>query len=199
MTGSIKRSLWLLGLLAILLLSGCGGNGVVETNDGLAYYPVKGMDGFDFLEYWNGEDAYACGIENFTGTSLTVPSTFQNKPVIAVWGDNANITDLRIGEGILAVEKAGLRSLQTVEIPASVVCVNEAFRSAQLTEVTFSGNVSRISRLSFNNCGSLEKVTFLGVLRSDGIFIFRLAGFSRGIVSDLQCRICILNHDEKRT
>ncbi len=163
MTGNIRRSLWLLGLLALLLLSGCsGGNGVVETNDGLAYYPVKGMGGFDFLEYWNGEDAYACNIEKFTGTSLTVPSTFQNKPVIAVWGDNTNITDLRIGEGVLAVEKSALRSLQTAVIPASVVCLNEAFRSAQLTEVTFSGNVSRISWLSFSNCGSLEKVTFLG-------------------------------------
>ena len=161
----IRKTRWmlcLLGMLLALLLTGCGGDNVVKTGDGLEYYPVKGMGGFDFLKYWNGEDAWACNIEHFTGTSLTVPATFRNKPVIAVWGSSGTITDLRIGDGILAVENAALRSLETVVIPPSVVCLDEAFKSARLTEVTIPGNIDQVSWLSFNNCASLEKVTFLG-------------------------------------
>ncbi|MBO4872802.1 MAG: leucine-rich repeat domain-containing protein [Lachnospiraceae bacterium] len=156
----------LLAVLAgLFFLAGCG-NQVQKTEEGLTYWKPENLGGYDFLTKCKDQDVYICDIREVSTAELTVPSEFKGKPVVAVIGSptggNSTLTSLKIGEGVLYLERiANLSALKSVTLPSSVTFLKDAFENCPLLEeIVFPGKIGWIGGFSFRKCSALQRVTF---------------------------------------
>ena len=175
-----RTSVWLIALFLIVFgLAGCGSGRIVETADGTRFLKPSNLGGYDFLRDCKEEDVYICDIREVTASELEVPATFRNRPVIAVIGHcteaNEALVTLKISEGIRYLERIeNFRALNKVELPSTLVSLNDAFQSCPaLEEITVTGDIELVCGFSFQKCSALERVTFLGNVQTITDFSFR--------------------------
>lgn len=96
----------------------------------------------------DGESYAVAGIGSYTGTDVTVPSTYDNKPVTIVarraFDNCKNLTSVTLPNYISTIDNSTFHG-----------CEN-------LTSVTIPGNVTRINMWAFENCKNLTSINFDG-------------------------------------
>lgn len=125
--------------------------------------------GFIYEDF--GSSAYTVYLDNLVGQSvITVPSTYNNKPVISV-GNYVNhesptniTTEIILPEGIEYISDkafAGFTLLTTIELPKSITRIGSyAFHNCtSLTHLTLPEGITRIETNTFLGCINLEELT----------------------------------------
>lgn len=152
-------ALTLLLLLSLFLLAGCkdddGGQSLPNPEDDSTPSPtVECEGGFSYLLLDNGTYAVAADAKEY-GDTLTIPSSFRDKPVTAVGYESPEEEGVQIGF-------AGFEDIKTVVIPASIKKISSfAFAACDaLSTVTFAeeGSLTEIGQYAFAECPSLTEV-----------------------------------------
>jgi len=167
----IKKTLSTMLTVAMLLsvLTACDSEAAQYESLGIKFYKVSMVSGPKTLEgYSSPDDAYVCKLNGSTETSITVPSEFKGKPVIAVITDSFNetITDITVSEGVLYIDQAflGYKALANVVLPDSLKCICASFKQCEsLVSVEIPNGVEIIDS-SFEKCKNLESVIFKGTM-----------------------------------
>ncbi|SCW41492.1 Leucine rich repeat-containing protein [Ruminococcaceae bacterium YRB3002] len=154
-------------LLTMPVLTACDSEAAQYEPLGMKFYKVSMISGPKTLEgYPSPNDAYVCKIGDTSETSITVPSEFKGKPVVAVVTENYNetLTDVTISEGVLYVDQAfyGYKALANVSLPGSLKAICNSFRQCDsLVSIEIPDGVT-VWDGSFENCKNLETVTYKG-------------------------------------
>lgn len=121
------------------------------------------------------ENAYVVvGIGDFDGTELTIPSVYQELPVVAI-GSGAfesceDLTSVVIPNSVILIDSSAFhncKNLTSIVIPDGVERIgNYAFRGCEaITEITIPASVSFIGWGTFWNC---DRLTALYIAKPDG-------------------------------
>ena len=186
-----RNALVLLLVSALMpFLYGCGRGDNEYDESGMKFYELSGLSYYDFISEYDGpEDAYLCSVGETDAASITVPSEYNGKPVVALASSETysddTVTELIISEGIMYIEGFyNYSALTRISFPSTLRAINRGFNSCSgiaslelpdgvsvrdsfrdcenLQEVTFLGDVTEITRQSFVNCGNLTSVCFNG-------------------------------------
>ena len=142
-----------------------------ETEDGTRFLQPENLSGYDFMSYVGYGDFYICDIGGVTVSELEVPVTYGNKPVTAVISTssepNDTLTSLKVPEGVQSMVRIdSFTALRTLELPASVKTLNNAFsNSPALEEITLPCDGVTINGKSFCDCTALKSVTLTGKVK----------------------------------
>lgn len=102
--------------------------------------------------------AYSVGKGSFTGSSLTIPATYKNKPVTTISNNGFS----------------SLSSLTTVNLPDTIVEIgSSAFKScSKLTNINLPSSLKTMGNDVFYNCSKLALIDFPQGVTSLGLDIF---------------------------
>ncbi len=113
--------------------------------------------------------------------SLTIPSTYNGKPVTAI-GDDAfsnctSLTSITIPDGVTSIGYgafSGCTNLTNINIPEGITCINAAmfYGCSSLTSITIPNSVVTIYTGAFSNCTGLTSVTIPDSVTSIGVGAF---------------------------
>lgn len=143
--------------------------GLLLASNGCTIVPttVTDSDGFIYEDYWD-EEGYAVYLDNlFSSVSISVPETYNGKPVLAVGTYNmtveSQVKDLILPDGVLSILPSAFsnwRELESIYIPDSVSYIGEyAFSNCEsLTSIIIPDNVRVLSSKVFYGCISLEVI-----------------------------------------
>ena len=141
----MRKSICLMALCLILLLSACGESGSSSavpsaTENNTAFQSEEHA----YVDYQGGLMLVSCGSRYRADSTLTVPAEHQGKAVVAV-GKNAF-------NGC---------QMSAVELPDSIQLIDGgAFKNCtQLERVSFGSGVTEIAGEVFMNCTSLTEIT----------------------------------------
>lgn len=138
----------------------------VYLNDGTC--SNCGYQEFVFSLNADGATYAVVGIgKDFSGTKVTIPTSFNGKAITAIearaFDNNDMIVSVVIPEGVISIGEHAFsycNNLTNVTIPESVTTICEsAFRgSTGLTSVTIGKNITSISSAMFNGCTGLKRI-----------------------------------------
>lgn len=123
--------------------------------------------------YAKASDTYfVTGIENFNGTSVNIPDTYNDLPVVAIknsaFANCTSITDVTLGNNITIIGEsafAGCTSLTTVELSEGIETIKAtAFENAGLTSITIPSTVTELGNNCFAGCRNLQAIYFNGTM-----------------------------------
>ncbi|MCR5652341.1 MAG: leucine-rich repeat domain-containing protein, partial [Ruminococcus sp.] len=132
---------------------------------------------FIFADAGKGNVSLIC--YNGTGGSVTVPSTYEGKPVTII--DNAfagceGLTSVTIPNSIVYLESAafgGCTGLTSISIPSNVKKIGDfVFSSTGLTNVTIPSSVKTLGLQAFSACTELTNVTMNEGVKNIGDYTF---------------------------
>ena len=113
--------------------------------------------------------------------NVTIPSMYQNKPVISIGADAfkacSSLASVTIPSSVTSIGSyafSGCSSLASVTIPESVTCINaHTFEyCSSLASVTIPDSVTSIGAFAFDGCSSLASVAIPDSVTSLGNYAF---------------------------
>ena len=127
--------------------------------------PIVGVEG---LEYQLSKDGttYAVSMGKFNAKELTLPTTYQGKPVkYVLWSGfyNSTVEKVIVPDGYLEIYSrafTGCTSLKSVELPSTLLGIEaDTFNGCSaLTKITIPSSVAYIYNNAFLNCSSLKEI-----------------------------------------
>lgn len=127
-----------------------------QANDlGLVFYSLN-----------DREYAVGMGTAQFLQSSITIPSTYEDKPVTAIAENgfkDSNLTAISIPSSITSIGAHAFENcvnLSAVNIPTSVTSIGEkAFAGCSQLGTVSLGNVRTIGDYAFGNCSRISSIT----------------------------------------
>ena len=143
----------------------CGNKVTVEV------LPIVTSEGLEY-ELNNDKKSYTVtGIGTCTDTHVSIPSTYNGKPVTAIgtaaFSLNTHIESMRIPATVTSIGTSAFFAcvnMSKVIIPKSLTSIGDSAFSLclKLTEITLQNSVTSIGRRAFYGCSALLKINFNG-------------------------------------
>ena len=137
-----------------------------ETTQGTDAAPGGDSQGLAFELNADGESYKLVGMGTCTAAVVTIPATYEGKPVTAIdttaLQKNTTITGVVVPDGVTEIPYGaflGCTALESVELPDSVITIGHlAFQNCtSLKSIVLPANVTKLSA-TFEGCDALESV-----------------------------------------
>lgn len=157
-------------------LKGQDGKDGQDGQDGRDGQDAQANDsGLVFYALGNNSYAVGMGTAQFLSQAITIPSTFEDLPVVAIAENGfkgSSLTSVTIPNSITSIGDHAFENctnLQSLSLPTSVTSIGEkAFAGCTALKTVSLGNVKNIGNYAFGNCGNIQSITFPSNLRSIG-------------------------------
>lgn len=120
----------------------------------------------------SGDSYFVTGIESSDDTTVIIPDTYNDLPVIAIknsaFESCDSITNVVLGRNITEIGEsafAGCTSLTTIELSEGVEAIYDmAFENAGLTSITIPSTVTKLGNNCFAGCSNLQSIYYNGTM-----------------------------------